>query len=123
MPRVIHFEISADDPERASKFYAEVFGWDIQKWAGPKDYWLISTGESAAPGINGGMFKREGPVNYVNTIDVPDVDDFVKKIEEHGGKVAMPKTAIPGVGYLVYCHDTENNLFGVLQPEGNARQS
>jgi predicted enzyme related to lactoylglutathione lyase len=59
MPRVIHFEINADQPERAVKFYSEVFGWKIQKWEGPMDYWLVYTGEGL--GIDGGLTKRENP--------------------------------------------------------------
>ena len=66
---------------------------------------------------NGGLFERQGPI----TIDVPDVDEYVAQIEANGGKVAMPKMAIPGVGYLVYCYDTENNLFGIMQADKAAR--
>ena len=57
MPRVIHFEIHADDPERAVRFYREIFGWEINKWPGPHDYWLIKTGANA-PGIDGGLMRR-----------------------------------------------------------------
>jgi uncharacterized protein len=121
MPRVIHFEVSAEDTDRASQFYESVFGWSIQKWGGPRDYWLISTGADEEPGINGGIFKREGPVNYVNTIDVPSVDEFVARITEHGGREVVPKMAIPGVGDLVYCQDTEGNVFGILEAEREAR--
>jgi len=117
MPRVVHFEISADEPERAVKFYTDVFGWNTQKWGGPKDYWLIKTGAEEQPGINGGIFKRKGEVNFVNTIDVPSVDEFATRVKEHGGKVVVPKTAIPGVGYLIYCQDTENNVFGIMQDD------
>ena len=74
MPRVIHFEISADDPQRAADFYTKIFGWEIKKWPGPQDYWLVTTGPNDKPGINGGLFKRQGPVGHVNTIDVPSVD-------------------------------------------------
>ena len=44
MGRVVHFEIHADDPERAVKFYRGVFGWDVTKWDGPVDYWLVDHG-------------------------------------------------------------------------------
>ena len=121
MGRVVHFEISADEPERAVKFYTYVFGWNMQKWGGPKDYWLVTTGPDDQPGINGGVFKREGPVNFVNTIEVPSVDDFAAKITKHGGRVVVPKMAIPGVGHLIYCQDTESNVFGILQGDPSAQ--
>src|SRR3972149_5570591 len=62
MPRVIHFEIAADDPERAVAFYRKVFGWEIQKWEGPMEYWVITTGPKEEPGIDGGLGRRrQGP--------------------------------------------------------------
>jgi uncharacterized protein len=116
MNRVVHFEISADDPERAVKFYTDVFGWEIKKWTGPQEYWLVTTGPcDGPPGINGGILKRMGPVGCVNTVDVSDVDEFAAKITAKGGQVVMPKMAVPGIGYLVYCKDTEDNVFGIMQ--------
>lgn len=58
MPRVIHFEIGADNPERASKFYSQVFRCKIQNWGGPVDYWLANTGAAGEPGINGAIMYR-----------------------------------------------------------------
>ena len=83
MPRVIHFEIPTDDPERAAKFYRNVFGWEIQKWDGPVEYWLVTTGDEDQPGINGGLMRRPAGerASAVNTIDVTSVDDFVVRIE------------------------------------------
>lgn len=128
MPRVVHFEIYADQPDRALEFYGKVFGWKAQKWQGPQDYWIISTGEEAQPGINGGLLKRQypepgtsGPVPAtVNSIDVPSVDEFADRVAQSGGKVVVPKMPIPGVGYLAYCLDTEGNLFGIFQDDKSA---
>jgi len=118
MSRVVHFEIPVDDPERATKFYTKVFGWKIKKWEGPMDYWLVTTGDKSAPGIDGAIMQRsEMASTVVNTIDVPSVDDFIKKVTKNGGKVVTPKTPIPGVGYFAYCKDTEGNMFGILQPD------
>lgn len=119
MPRVIHFEIPAAEPERAIGFYRDTFGWEFSRWEGPRPYWLITSGPADQPGINGGLLVREGPV--VNTLDVPSVDDYVAKVEAHGGSVAVPKTPIPGVGWLVYCKDTEGNLFGMMQADPAAK--
>lgn len=124
MPRVVHFEVSADDAERAVGFYKNVFGWNIQKWDGPQAYWLAVTGEESQPGINGGIYKREGEMSFnthITTIDVPSVDDFSALVTEHGGTIMMPRFPLPGVGYLAYCRDTEGNVFGILQPDESVK--
>jgi predicted enzyme related to lactoylglutathione lyase len=126
MPRVVHFEIHADDPQRAVTFYQDIFGWQINKWEGPEDYWLVTTGPDNEPGINGAILRRRGPVNgdaviaYVCTIDVPSVDDVTAKITALGGTIALPKMAVPQVGWLAYGKDTEGNIFGVLQNDPSA---
>jgi predicted enzyme related to lactoylglutathione lyase len=116
MGRVVHFEIAADEPQRAIDFYAQVFDWRVQKWEGPQDYWLLMTGEGQ--GIDGGLMRRspEFPPT-VNSIDVPSVDDFTQKILANGGKIAVPKMTLPGVGYMAYCTDTEGNIFGIFQAD------
>lgn len=127
MPRVIHFEIVADNPERAMKFYKEVFGWEFNKWDGPQDYWLVKTGEDSQPGINGGLTPKtnQGSGNTggrsTNSIDVPSIDEFSNKISMEGGKVLSPKMPIPGVGYLAICEDTEGISFGIIQYDRNAK--
>ena len=125
MPRVVHFEIHADNPERAVRFYTWLFGWEISKWSGPQDYWLIRTGPDGQPGINGGLLRRPCPAPadgqavtaYVCTVDVPALDDYLTRVAGAGGSLAVPKMAIPGVGWLAYVKDTEGNLLGLLQPD------
>jgi uncharacterized protein len=121
MSRVVHFELPADNPERAVDFYRTVFGWQIQKWEGPQDYWLISTGADTKPGINGGLLRRPHPGAVTcNTIDVASVDEAVANVTKHGGKNVVPKMPVPGIGYLAYCTDTEGNVFGLMQRDQNA---
>lgn len=121
MPRVIHFEIAADDPERASKFYSDVFGWQINKWDGPMPYWLVKTGEES-PGIDGGIMnvQKDFP-RVVNTIDVDDLDAFINKVTSGGGTVVVPRMAVPGIGYMAYCNDPEGNIFGMMQNDPGAK--
>ena len=129
MPRVIHFEIHADEPERAVRFYTDLFGWVMTKWDGPMPYWLVTTGPDAAPGINGGLLKRPGPaptescavIAYVSTVDVDDVDAYMKKVTDLGGSIALPKMPIPGIGWLAYAKDTEGNVFGLMQNDPSAK--
>jgi predicted enzyme related to lactoylglutathione lyase len=123
MPRVIHFEIPADDTQRAVSFYGKVFGWKIEKYAGGQmDYWLVTTGENKEPGINGAIaVKDKIHGTTINTVDVPSFEEAVMKIKEAGGEVLTPKMTVPGVGYLCYCKDPEGNIFGIMQTDPNAK--
>ena len=121
MPRVVHFEIPADDPRRAVAFYEKVFDWKIAKWeGGNEDYWLATTGEAGEPGIDGGITRRSATPTVCNTLGVSSVDEYARRVVESGGKVVAPKMAIPGVGYLAYCLDSEGNMFGIMQPDMSA---
>jgi hypothetical protein len=119
--RVIHFEIPADDPSRAERFYSRTFGWTFTKWDGPNDYWLVGTGENG-PGIDGGMAKRQNPQHSLsNTIGVESVDRALEAVTANGGTVLSGKAAIPGVGWLAYFADPEGNPMGLMQADPAAR--
>jgi predicted enzyme related to lactoylglutathione lyase len=121
MPRPVHFEIPAESPERAIRFYEGVFGWKFHKWDGPMEYWMIQTGDATEPGIDGGLMTRRDPAQpCVNTIGVESVDQTVATILANGGLNVVPKMPIPGVGWLAYCKDTEGHIFGVMQTDPNA---
>lgn len=121
MPRPVHFEIPADDPARATRFYEKVFGWTFQKWDGPMEYWMVSTGAAGVPGIDGGLMRRQQPgSSTVNVVDVPSVDETTKTVQGAGGSVVAPKMAVPGVGWVAYYMDPEQNVFGVMQADPSA---
>lgn len=119
MPTIVHFEIPADDTERAKKFYIDLFGWKIEKTP-EMDYWMITTsGEKA---VDGGMMKRQNPEEKItNYIDVPSIDEYAAKVEKLGGKVVVPKAAVPNYGYFAVCIDTENNAFALWQSDKSAK--
>ena len=122
MLRVEMFDISADDPQRAIRFYEQVFGWRISKWEGPMDYWLVKTGADSEPGVNAGLAKRENPSQFITPfISVPSVDDYTARVTAGGGTIIQPKMAIPGIGYLVAFRDTEGNTLGMMQKDESAR--
>jgi uncharacterized protein len=121
MPRPVHFEIPAENPERAMQFYSNVFGWKFNKWAGPMDYWIISTGQPGEPGIDGGLMPRRDPNQpCVNTVGVANIDESLATVNGNGGACVVPKMAVPGVGWLAYCKDTEGHIFGIMQMDPTA---
>ncbi|HEY8834429.1 MAG TPA: VOC family protein [Chthoniobacterales bacterium] len=124
MNRVVHFEIYTDDPEAVQPFYGDVFGWKFKKFeGGPIEYWLVTTGDDKDGGINGGFARpREGQSpGTLNTIAVPSLDETTKKIEQRGGRICVPKMAIPKMGWLAYAEDPAGNVFGIMEPDPNSR--
>lgn len=119
--RVVHFELPADDPDRCAQFYADAFGWKIEKWGGPTDYWLVTTGDEGDTGIDGGIGRRQGDDDQTtNTIDVTDLDAAVAAVVAHGGTITREKGPVMGVGWLAYATDTEGNPFGMMQRDESA---
>lgn len=124
MNRVVHFEIHAEEVERASKFCHAVFGWKIAPWGPPEyGYMHLETGNASEPGIDGGIWKGHGPTPPVGSrlnafncsIEVANIDETLADVKDAGGAIVREKSQIPGVGWLAMCSDTEGNTFGVTQ--------
>jgi hypothetical protein len=121
MPKVIHFEIPAKDTKRAVAFYEKALGWKFSKYAG-MDYWLATAGDDKEPGINGAIIlKGDTHPTTINTVSVSSFEDAVKRIKAAGGEVLGSKMAVPGVGYMAYCRDTEGNILGIMQMDPKAK--
>lgn len=130
MSRPVHFEIQADDCERAMGFYAAVFGWTYQDYSAfvNSPYWGVVTGDEGMPGINGGLLPRPAPAPGIGqgtnaavlTMGVEDYDATEVKILAAGGQLALPKYALPGMAWQGYYLDTEGNTFGIHQPDESA---
>ena len=120
---IIHFEIPAADVEKLKKFYEGLFGWKIEKYPGPMEYWMIHTvpvdeeGMLLRPGVNGGMVKKERaeqkPVNYIS---VESIDESIEKVKALGGKIVIKKQEVPNVGWIATAVDPEGNQIALLQP-------
>lgn len=118
MARVIHFEIPADQPERAIAFYQKVFDWKFQKWEGDMPYWMASTGSGEQPGIDGAVMPRQAPGQGVNNVvQVDSLEAFIEKVKANGGEMLTPILPIPGIGRFANAKDTEGNPFGMMQPD------
>ena len=126
MHRPVHFEIHAADPQRAMAFYGDLFGWEFSEHGG-SGYMMIATGEG--PGIHGGLMRRIGPEpdhdgpirGAVVTMETDDIDGMIERVVAAGGKVALDKMAVPGVGWVAYFEDTERNIFGLMQADEGAK--
>ena len=125
MGKVVHFEIPADDVERAKSFYGSVFGWDLQTMPiGEGEYTTVTTTpiddtmRPTEPGaINGGMMRRSDRTpSPVITIGVDDIDLSLKEVESAGGSTVTPKTQIPDMGAFAYFKDPEGNVMGLWEP-------
>jgi len=123
MNKVSHFEIPYDDQQRAKKFYQDVFGWQINKFA-DMDYYIAITCKCdpktmvpTEPGaINGGLLKKDPTGEHpLIVIDVPSIDEHINKIESAGGKVVMPTMKVGDFGLYARVSDTEGNVIGIWQ--------
>jgi len=114
------FAINADDVSRAKRFYEQVFRWHFEPW-GPPDFYLIDTGDK---GTVGGLMQERRElmkgvrmVGYECTLGVENIDETIRAITAHGGKIAMSKFHIPTVGSGCYFTDPEGNVVGAMQYE------
>ena len=124
MATIVHFDIGADNPARAKKFYEALFGWKIGTMPGLPDYYEIETTDlNNVRGVGGGLTKRDNPQQsgITNFIGVSSIDASIVKLNELGCKVIQPKQSIPGYGWVAICCDTENNLFGLFQDDKQAK--
>ncbi|MBT7902713.1 VOC family protein [Candidatus Woesearchaeota archaeon] len=116
MNKITHFEIPADNMERAKSFYEQVFDWKINKWEGSVEYWCIKMGQGKDC-LSGGLMSRKQGIGKhpINTIEVISIDEFLKKIELKGGEIITPKMTIDKIGFIAYFKDTEGNVMGILE--------
>ena len=128
MPRINHFAIPADAPDRAIAFYQNVFGWRFEVgWEyatpqGKEKYWHVITGDCGSAGIDGGLTRREYPGQPISVaVEVPDVSVCTSLVEQCGGKTIVGKVALPGAAWFALCQDSEGNTFAVVQPDANAK--
>jgi uncharacterized protein len=120
MAKIVHFEIPADDLQRAAAFYHDVLGWEASRFD-EEPYWLVRAGEDEEPGANGALIGR-GEVHRspILIAGVVDIDGALSRVEAGGGEVIRGKLAVPGVGWAAYIRDPEGNIVGFFQPDANA---
>jgi predicted enzyme related to lactoylglutathione lyase len=116
---IVHFEIPVSDLEKGEAFYGKLFGWTFEAFGG--DYVMVSTGPAGEKCVGGGLSKRRKPEEVAhNYILVESVADYSKKVQELGGKIVVPKTAVKGMGWFAIALDPDNNVFGLFENDENA---
>jgi len=126
MPRPAHFEIHGSDGEALVRFYTQLFGWTAERW-GDEAYWLLDTG--TGEGINGAVMTRHGPapaegapvMGAVITVEVDDLDAYMARGLALGATEALARMAVPGMGWAANLKDPDGNVFGVFQPDAEAK--
>lgn len=116
MAKVVHFEIPVDDPDRASTFYREAFGWEISGY-GDEPYWLVTAGSRDEYGADGALIGR-GQLHRspVIVVGVESLDDAIRNVEQAGAEVVQGRVEIPNVGWSAYFVDPEGNTIGLFEP-------
>ena len=122
MSAIVHFDIPTDDVERAKKFYSELLRWKFESFPEMQYNLITTTNLDGTPGIGGGMGKRMDPSQRImNYFGVVSIDAAMEQVKSLGGKVLTEKMAVPGMGFLANCMDTESNMFGLWEENNQAR--
>ena len=127
MPTIVYFQIPSDDIERSKEFYNQLFGWKIDKFPesntpeGMENWTVTTTDDKGNKALGGGMSKRQMPQQQItNFIDVKSVGEYSSKVEKLGGKVVVPKTAVPGMGYYAVCVEYIKQQLGIVESNESA---
>lgn len=122
MPTIVHFDVPAEDVERAKIFYSALLGWKYESYPEMQYNLITTTNLDGTPGVGGGMGKRMEPSQrMLNYFGVSSIDAAMNQVKTLGGKVLTEKMAVPGMGFLANCMDTEGNMFGLWQEDPQAK--
>jgi predicted enzyme related to lactoylglutathione lyase len=123
----IYFDFTVENLSAARRFFGHVFGWRFEKFPMPYEYYRIQAGARDEAGIDGGIGQVSDtavsggkPLTQV-TVPVPDLDEFMIRVQSSGGRIVEPKMPIPGIGWYATCAEPGGLLFGMIQADPNAR--
>jgi uncharacterized protein len=118
---VTHFEVYGDQPAALADFYRDTLGWEIEQMPGV-NYWRVQPNSPQAQALNGGLTHRAIPDlnGWMLFVQVASLDDTVARIQNLGGSVVRPKTAVPKTAWVTIVADPAKNIFGVWQADPTA---
>jgi predicted enzyme related to lactoylglutathione lyase len=115
---IVHYEIGAEDSDRAQAFWSGLFGWQFGPAMPEMDYRMAQINDTAGAAI----FHADKPQGYPNVYHaVDDIDASAARVRELGGE-AGDKSPVPGHGWFAACKDTEGNTFHLWQQDSSAGQ-
>jgi predicted enzyme related to lactoylglutathione lyase len=121
MSTIVHFDVPAEDVERAKKFYSGLLGWKFESFTAMQYNLISTTNLDGSPGVGGGMGKRMDPSQrMMNYFGVPSIDAAMEQVKSLGGKVLTGRMSVPGMGFLANCIDSEGNAFGLWEDNAQA---
>ncbi len=115
---IVHYELQAEDADRAQAFWGGLFGWEFGGAMPGMDYRMARISDTAGVAIFPSE-QLQGHPNVYHAID--DIDASAAKVRELGGQ-AGDKTPVPGHGWFAACKDTEGNAFHLWQQDSPAGQ-
>ncbi len=122
MSTIVHFDVPVENIERAKKFYSVLFDWKFESYPGMQYNLITTTTPDGIPGVGGGMGKRMDPSQRImNYFGVKSIDAAINQVKRLGGSILMDKMAVPKMGYLANCLDTEGNTFGLWEEDTGAK--
>jgi predicted enzyme related to lactoylglutathione lyase len=111
----VNVHLPADDVERATAFYRELFGWEFRALPSAVPYMVTNPAQPEGPGIEAAIVKREPVVKAPTpTIEVQWIDDAMALIAMNQGEQSAVQD-IPGIGRFGYARDCEGNTIALLQ--------
>ena len=112
--KLVHFELPAQDTQRARTFWSGVFGWSFNDpgMAGV-EYWMTQTGAEQGGAVYPQQADERGPIVY---FDTDDIDGAIAKVRELGGQ-GEESQPIPGVGRFAHCTDPAGNEFSLFESD------
>jgi len=122
MNGLTHFEIPVNDIDKAKEFYSNLFDWEFN-FIEEMNYLMFTTeSEDGNSRVGGGILKKQNESHTItNYITVKSVDESAKKVEELDGKIVMPKSAVPGMGWFVQFIDMDGNLLALWENDSEAK--
>ena len=114
---VVHFEILGKDGTKLQNFYKNLFDWKIEVHE-PYNYGLVAPVGPNSIGGGIGPTQEGAPALVTIYVQVNDLNAYLKKAEELGGKTLLPPTEIPGVVTIALFQDPEGNAIGMTKAQG-----